>query len=789
MHTDPMLIEHEAESAKRSKLDVFSFIALQVLLFLTPIFFVPFISVPFQTGKNAFFIYGIIAIFLLWLVARLKDGSFLFPKSLFYASSALLAVAYSLAAIFSPSHLASFAGQGFELGTLAFFVPSLVLFALVPLIVTSKERIFYSYATLLSSFLLVGLFHIARFVFGSDFLSFDMLSSASSNLIGKWNDVGIFFGLATLVSVVTLEKVKLSRLLKVLVNICLVVSIAMLVVVNFSLLWVSLAVFSLVFFVYELSVGRREEGKGTRKGVSLYALSVFAISLFFVIAGPKVGGIITDSLGLSQAEIRPALSTTVQVTGDSLSRNPFFGVGPNRFFAGWLLDRPEGVNQSQYWNVDFNYGFGFIPSFGVTTGLVGLVAVIAFVALFILSTLRALLRPASSPFSRYLVVSSCVGAAYLWTMSLVYVPSPAIWVLTLFVSGLFVASLREDGVVGTLSIKTVEKPVANFMSVLFVIFAIISTLAFAYFVTTRLIASIHFQKAALAINVDGDADEAEGHLAKALSVAPSDVQARALSELYLMRIQSLLNDDKLSETEVQTLFQKYLSTSIQAANEAVALDGTNYVNYVSQGQVFEAIITLKIEGAYEEAKKAYESALVLNPGNPELNLALARIEVAKGDNKAARVELGKALEKKGDYTPAVYLLAQMQVAERNVPEAIRSIEAIAMLSPNDSGVFLQLGLLYYDQKQYANAVLAFGRAVEIDPQYANAKYLLGLSYYQTKEPEKALQQFKELLVTNPDNAEVKEIIANLEAGKAPVTIPKGQLPEPPVKESSVSENI
>ncbi len=783
-----MLIEHETGSARRSKIDVLSFILLQVLLFLTPIFFVPLASIPFQAARNAFFIYAVIAVFLLWLVARLKDGTFILPKSLFYASSGVLAIAYSLATIFSPNQSLSFAGQSFELGTFAFFVPSLLLFALVPLVVRTKERIFYSYATLLASFLLVGLLHLSRFAFGADFLSLGVLADASSNLIGKWNDVGIFFGLATLVSVVTLEKVVLGRFFKILVNVCLAISLAMLATVNFWVVWAVIAVSSLIFFVYELSVGRREEG-GKGRGVSFYALGVFIVSLFFIIAGGKVGGLITDSLGVSQVEIRPALSATLEITKDSLASHPFFGAGPNRFSAEWLLNKPEGVNQTPYWNVDFNYGFGFLPSFGVTTGLVGAIALALFVVMFFFSAIRALLRVGSIPFSRYLVVSSCLGATYLWVMSLVYVPSPAIWVLTMFVSGLFVASLREGGVIGSVSIKTLEKPVANFISVLFVIFAIISTVAFGYFVATRLLASTYFQKAVMAISVDGKVDEGEAYIGKALSSAPSDVHARALAELYLIRIEGLLNDEGVTETEAQTRFQQYLSIAIQAANEAVALDSTNYINRMSQGQVFEAIIPLKIEGAYDEAKKAYEAALLLNPQSPEIHLALARIEVAQGDNAAARAQLGKALEKKGDYTPAVYLLAQMQIAERNVPEAIRSIEAIAMLSPNDSGIFLQLGLLYYDQGQYANAVLAFGRAVQINPQYANAKYLLGLSYYQTKEQDKALQQFKELLVTNPDSAEVKEIISNLEAGRAPITVPRGQLPEPPVDEASSPENI
>ena len=229
--------------------------------------------------------------------------------------------------------------------------------------------------------------------------------------------------------------------------------------------------------------------------------------------------------------------------------------------------------------------------------------------------------------------------------------------------------------------------------------------------------------------------------------------------------------------------------AIKASNAAVDFDGTNYVNHAALAQVFSAVTPLKIEGAYEAAVQAYQNALAVNPESPELYLALARLEAVKGDNAAARTQIGKALEKKGDYAAAVYLLAEMQVAERNLPEAIRSVEAVAMLSPNDSGVFFQLGLLYYDQKRFADAVLAFGRAVTINPQYANAKYLLGLSLYETKDTQGALAQFRELRATNPDNAEIADIISNLEAGKAPFATSKKGLPSLPVDESSSAENI
>ena len=784
-----MHIDHEANQERGSRLDTISFWVLQALLFLTPIFFFPSISVPLQSGKGAFLIVGVAVLTALWLVGRFRDGVFSFPKSSLYLGSVILGLVYVASALASASREVSLFGQGFEIGTAVMFVSGLALFALVPLVVRTRERIFSSYVTLMASFALFAVFHVVRMIVGADVLSFGVFADVVSSPIGRWTDVGLFFGLTALLSLVTLEKLAFGRLLKALVVGSFTVSLVFLALVNSWPLWVIVALFSLVFVVYEKTLGRREEKGEGRRGFPVYALITLVVSASFIFFGGFLGGKISGLVGFSQTEVRPTLGTTIEVTKATLADDPFFGAGPNRFSTQWLLHKPLGVNETVFWGVDFNYGTGFFPSFALTTGRVGAVVLLAVIASLLVSGFRGLVRPSTSPFSRYLEVSSFVGASYLWAVSFPYVPGPALWFLTAVFTGLFLASLRDSGVVREVTVRTAEKPVLNFVSIVLVIVALGGTAFFGYAVGKRFVATVYLQKALVAANVSGDIEAAEDYIARALSVSPSDAQYRALSELYLLRLSVLLSDDKASQEETQQKFQEYLSVAIKASNAAVDFDGTNYVNHAALAQVFSAVTPLKIEGAYEAAVQAYQNALAVNPESPELYLALARLEAVKGDNAAARTQIGKALEKKGDYAAAVYLLAEMQVAERNLPEAIRSVEAVAMLSPNDSGVFFQLGLLYYDQKRFADAVLAFGRAVTINPQYANAKYLLGLSLYETKDTQGALAQFRELRATNPDNAEIADIISNLEAGKAPFATSKKGLPSLPVDESSSAENI
>jgi tetratricopeptide (TPR) repeat protein len=750
---------------RSTKLDAAAFIILQVTLFLAPVFFIPSISVPFIAGKSAFMVYGILAALAVWLVARLRDGVFEAPKSLWYASAGVLALAYTAAAVFSVNHGASLMGQSLELGTLAFFILSLVVFALTPLVTRTKEQIFYAYGSVLASFFVLAIFHIVRLAFGADALSFGIFDSATSSLIGKWNDVSIFLGLSALVSLVSLEKAELAGAVKWFVRVAFFLSLALMFVVDFAPAWTVLAVVSLIFAIYELSFGKKERTGSNR--VPLYALIAFIVSLLFVFSGGRLSSAVTEGLGISQVEVRPSWGATWDVAKATLASDPVFGVGANRYGSAWLLNKPEGINSTLFWNTEFNYGIGFVPSLLTTTGIVGLLAMLVFIGTYLWTAAKALFRHGSSSFSRYLVLSSLFGSLYLWIFCFVYVPSAPIWLLTVFLSGLFIAALREDGAleVGTVSVS--EKPALNFISVLLIIFALIGTAAFAYAATTKTLANVYTQRGLIAIAA-GDIDAGEARIAKAFDLSPSDVGARYVAQIYLARLSDLYAKEGMTQADAQAQFQQYLGAAIQAGQAAVAIDPTNHANHATLGGVFESVVPLEIEGAYESAKQSYEAALLRNPESPELYLLLARLEVAHKDNKAARDYIGKALEKKGDYAEAAYLLSQIQIGENDVPEAIRSLEAVATLSPSDSGVFFQLGLLYYNQKRFADAGLAFGRAVQINPQYANAKYFLGLSLYETKDKAGALKQFEELLVSNPDSEEVKAIVSNLKMGKAPL---------------------
>ena len=117
------------------------------------------------------------------------------------------------------------------------------------------------------------------------------------------------------------------------------------------------------------------------------------------------------------------------------------------------------------------------------------------------------------------------------------------------------------------------------------------------------------------------------------------------------------------------------------------------------------------------------------------------------------------------------------------------------MAPNDVGVLFQLGLLYYQNKNYDTGRLAFEKIISLNQNYSNARYFLGLIYDRQGNKENAIAQFKKIEELNPDNAEIKKILNNLTAGKpaleniSPPQPAPEKREEPPVKETNIKEGL
>ena len=116
------------------------------------------------------------------------------------------------------------------------------------------------------------------------------------------------------------------------------------------------------------------------------------------------------------------------------------------------------------------------------------------------------------------------------------------------------------------------------------------------------------------------------------------------------------------------------------------------------------------------------------------------------------------------------LYAQIELGEENVSGAVAAIERVIEAIPNTPFLYYELGLVHYSEKDYTRARPAFESALELDPQYANARYFYALSLvYGRDDRKEAVKALEIILETNPDNQYLEQVIGNIESGLDPLT--------------------
>jgi tetratricopeptide (TPR) repeat protein len=761
-------------------------IIMASLVFLLPVFFLPAQNFSLQGGKMLLLGILVPVALALWAFAQLKEGCLRVPGIKLVLALIGIPVAFVVATLFSPSFQASLIGVGAETGTLLGILVLSSLALLTAFTVRTTGDAFTLYAALLMAFVLVGGYQVARLLLGFDVLTFGVFSSSVANLAGKWNDFGIFSGLAALVSLLTLEMVPLRGAFKALAWAILALSLFFIILVNFSTIWVVTAVFVAGVVVYKMSLNRSlrsageamtgeySDGGSIGRSFRLPVLStaILVISVIFsvtsLLRADPVAAFLTREFNISHLEARPSWGSTLNIMGDALSANPVFGIGPNRFSTQWIRNKPSGINESVFWSVDFNSGIGTLPTFAVTTGVLGILALLAFLTVFVRSGLRSIFSEANNPFESYLTVSAFFAAAYGWVMMIFYTPGPVPVSLAFVFTGLFIAMVAERGIERGRVINFTSSPMLSFIfSSAFIIVALVS-LTSVYLFTSRHIAEAARVKGLIAFVGGESIGSTMAQIERSVRLYDSDRARRDLAELNIRELNSFLSQQSdLTGEAAVARFRDLLGAAIDHARRAQDIDPANYQNWTMLGDVYAAIVPLGIEGAYDNSSNAYGQALALNPTNPQISLKMARLEAQRGNAEEARKYVDEALSKKSNYSEAVFFLAQLEIQEGNIEAAVQSAEAASLLSPNDSVVFFQLGLLYYHSERYDQAVQALGRSVGLNSQYANARYFLGLSYSQLDQRSDAVTQFEEIEKFNQDNQEVKFILSNLRAGRAP----------------------
>jgi len=649
----------------------------EFLIIILGIFLLPFIrfslsNIPVVADKDLLVVVVSVGALMAWLLGRLVDNKISFPRSSILYGLGLIWLTQLLASAFSVNPAVSFAGTLFSPDSFIFFSSLFIIALISSLVFQSLSRVVMLYLAFYAGVFMVFIVQSIGLFSGVDF--WGLFSTAPLSLLGGWYDLAVLFGLALLIALVFVEYFPSGAFFRRMGWLAIIVSILGLIYINFTLLWWFIGVISLILIFFPC-----------KSKFAITPTIIVVISLLCIFLGRAGGPIqnLMDKLGPVPVDVRPSWQGTYGIAIQSLKEYPLLGVGPGLFSREWVKYKDRSVNSTAYWDVDFNNGVGYIPSQIVSSGLLGALAWFIFLVILAKQGFRALITLFNKNPREIYFLAITVAMLYLWTSLLIYSVGPVILMFTFIFTGLFVAYKVFNGTTNsiTISFSIYPKLKMPFTFLIVVLGLIGIAVGYGRFENYRALRALN---QSFDFETKGNVPEAINTVNKAISYDGRDVYHRHASDMYFSaftRASSVLSSG--NEEEIRTI-AGYFGSAVFEAQKAISYDPTNYLNYLKLGNVYESVVSVKISGAYDEAKVAYQKSFYLNPNSPAIPYVLARLEVIDNNVPKAIEYLNQSLSIKPNYSPARYFLGLAYLKMDKQDLALVELENAFKLDPDNN---------------------------------------------------------------------------------------------------------
>lgn len=654
--------------------------AITLATLLLPIFIVPVLNINFFYAKFGLVTMAVLVAAITLTLQVLNDRRIERYSILNFGFIFILPIAYTISSLFSNPRGASLMGNGADIDTAYFFFLGSVLIYLASRAFRAKHTVFLLTLGMVFVSSMVSLFHILRFIFGPEFLSFGLFTTVTSNTIGGLNELSIYAGLGVILCILALELASIQKSIRISLYVSLILSLGLMCVSNFNLqnnlfglgiaisLSAIVALFSLILFIHK-------KVASVNSKLPVISLSVLLVSLVFTIAIAPISNFVMPKIGITQndvLDVRVAplagLAVAVETYKDGI-KDALVGVGPNKFFIAWGKHKPvapqNSVNTTPFWNVDFNAASGVVSTSFVTVGILGLLAWIFFFVLlgyYIVRLLKKVAEPDKDPAAVFVAWVVSAGSIYLWLVSILFTSGPTILFLAFVFTGLLLATLVREEIVTT---KIVQWDIRTYWKGFLVTFAMIVLIALFMYVgyiwQQRVYAAVQIQGAARTLQTDSTkVTEAEVLALKAINTYFNTSDLRLASEIALIRPVKLISESQ-GVVPAEQLTQEIvndISFSINSARRAAIDRGVSpdYRDWLQLGKAYEAATFLGATSTASLAVESYAQAEKLNPTSPVAPYLIGRLYTFARGFDIAEIKLKRAIELKPDYAEAVSLL-------------------------------------------------------------------------------------------------------------------------------------
>src|SRR5438128_5014889 len=155
---------------------------------------------------------------------------------------------------------------------------------------------------------------------------------------------------------------------------------------------------------------------------------------------------------------------------------------------------------------------------------------------------------------------------------------------------------------------------------------------------------------------------------------------------------------------------------------------------------------------WPEAEAEFRKCLDLNPNFDQAMTGLSRVLMYQNKDEEAKQWARNALKYNPENYRAWYQLGFIE-AKTDKQAAIADYEKAVAIQSNFAPLRRDLGLLYYQQQNYAKAAKHLAKAVELGMNEAPLWNFLGISHSRSNRLALAVESYKRALKLNPDLAE------------------------------------
>jgi len=254
--------------------------------------------------------------------------------------------------------------------------------------------------------------------------------------------------------------------------------------------------------------------------------------------------------------------------------------------------------------------------------------------------------------------------------------------------------------------------------------------------------------------------------------------ALKLAERSLEKISFELAKEKEEDKELNVLGEES-ARSIEITKRNVEEHPNSVRAWETAGNVYKNVSPFVKKGAEEWIIKSFENALELEPHNFFFKLEIGKAYLLEGtvdgvDNEKLSKSIdflnsvidGCANNKCDYYTEAKFYLAKALEAKGKDKQAIAELQDINVnnqpfIEKDDAKVLFELGRIYFNNGELDKAVRVLEEVLRISPNNSNALYTLAAVYEKQLKIEQAISLLEKVLELNSGNSDIQEKIESL----------------------------